>query len=124
MFIHVLKQRGNYELHVYKLTFQLIPVLSKVKDSMDKMVSFSPEDVIFLLNKWDTISHEDVEQQETYIEKTKKCLHQIWKKVDDSCIFKFSAKKVLKDNFISFKRKTGENQYRLSHHFCKTNIFP
>lgn len=95
----------KYELHVCKLTFQLIPVLSKVKDSMDGMVSFSPEDVIFLLNKWDSISHEDVEQQETYFEETKKYLHQTWKKVDDSCIFKFSAKKVSKYNVIGLKRK-------------------
>lgn len=75
---------------------RLIPVLSKVRDSMDGMVSFSPEDVIFLLNKWDTISHEDVEQQETFFLKAKECLHQTWKELDDSCIFKFSAKKVLK----------------------------
>lgn len=67
---------------------------------MDGMVSFSPEDVIFLLNKWDTISHEDVEQQETFFLKAKECLHQTWKELDDSCIFKFSAKKVSKYNVI------------------------
>lgn len=72
---------------------------------MDRMVSFSPEDVIFLLNKWDTISHEDVEQQETYFEKIKECLHQTWKEVDDSCIFKFSAIKVSKYNIIGLRRK-------------------
>lgn len=38
---------------------------------MHEMVSFSPEDVIFLLNKWDTISHEDDDQLEKFIEDTK-----------------------------------------------------
>lgn len=62
---------------------------------MHEMVSFSPEDVIFLLNKWDTISHEDDDQLEKFIEDTKKCLHQWWREVDDSCIFRVSASKVL-----------------------------
>lgn len=62
---------------------------------MDEMVNFSPEDFIFLLSKWDTMSHEEDEQLEKFIEKTKKCLYQWWREVDDSCIFKVSASKVL-----------------------------
>lgn len=58
------------------------------------MVSFTPEDVIFLLNKWDTISHLDVEQQNTFFEETTESLHKLWKEVDDSCIFRNSAIKV------------------------------
>lgn len=73
---------------------RILPVLSQVKDSMDKMVSLSPENVLFLLNKWDTISHEEDEQLEKFIEETKECLHQWWGEVDDSCIFKLSASKV------------------------------
>lgn len=80
--------------------FQILPVLSKVKSSMHEMVSFSPEDVIFLLNKWDTISHEDDDQLEKFIEDTKKCLHQWWREVDDSCIFRLSASKVFSILFI------------------------
>lgn len=61
---------------------------------MDGMVSFSPKDVIFLLNKWDTISHEDVKKLENFFEESKKSLHKNWENVDDSCIFKISATKV------------------------------
>lgn len=75
---------------------RLIPVLSKVNQSLDKMVSFSPEDVIFLLNKWDTIDHESVQKLENFFEQSKKSLHKNWEKVDDSCIFRISAIKVAK----------------------------
>ena len=61
---------------------------------MNSMVSFSPKDVIFLLNKWDTISNEDDDQLESFMEETKECLHKWWKDVDDSCIFRTSATKV------------------------------
>lgn len=76
---------------------RILPVLSKVKDSMNSMVSFSPKDVIFLLNKWDTISNEDDDQLESFMEETKECLHKWWKDVDDSCIFRTSATKVSED---------------------------
>lgn len=65
-----------------------------MNQSLDKMVSFSPEDVIFLLNKWDTIAHESVQKLENFFEQSKKSLHKNWEKVDDSCIFRISAKKV------------------------------
>lgn len=79
---------------IYIKSFQLLPVLSEVKNLMPGMVSFSPEDVIFLLNKWDTISHEDADEVEKYFEKTKAHLRKVWDKVDESYIFKISAKKV------------------------------
>lgn len=63
---------------------------------MDGMVSFSPKDVVFLLNKWDTISHVDVEGQRAFFEKTKTSLRKVWKEVEDSRIFKISASKVSK----------------------------
>lgn len=99
---------------VYRLLnviFQILPVLSKVKNNMHEMVSFSPEDVIFLLNKWDTISHEDDDQLEKFIEETKECLHQWWREVDDSCIFRVSASKVLL-------------YYRLKTNMCATKNIP
>lgn len=73
---------------------RLLRVLSNVRDSMDGMVSFSPKDVVFLLNKWDTISHVDVEGQRAFFEKTKTSLRKVWKEVEDSRIFKISASKV------------------------------
>lgn len=61
---------------------------------MEGMVSFSRKDVIVLLNKWDTIAHEDDEHQEAFFEKTKQDLRKYWKEVEDSCIFMISAAKV------------------------------
>lgn len=61
---------------------------------MGGMVSFSPKDVIFLLNKWDTIAHVDDEHKEKFLEKTKQNLRKSWKEVEDSCIFMISAYKV------------------------------
>lgn len=65
---------------------------------MDKMVSFSPKDVIFLLNKWDTISHVADEKREQFFNKTKDIIKKSWKEVNDSCIFQISAVKVIKLN--------------------------
>lgn len=62
---------------------------------MERMVNFSSEDVIFLLNKWDTISHEGIHKQEQFFEETKTFLHKLWGELDDSCIFRISAHKVL-----------------------------
>lgn len=68
---------------------------------MDEMVSFNPKDVIFLLNKWDTIAHVEEKNREEYFEKTKKVIRKSWKEVDDSYIFQISAVKVFK------KKHTG-----------------
>lgn len=61
---------------------------------MDEMVSFNPRDVIFLLNKWDTIAHVEEKNREEYFEKTKNDIRRSWKEVDDSYIFQISAVKV------------------------------
>lgn len=66
-------------LHV----FQLLKIITELRNSLDEMVSFNPKDVFFLLNKWDTISHVSKENREKYFEE-----------VDDSCIFHTSAVKV------------------------------
>lgn len=79
---------------------------------MNSMVSFSPEDVIFLLNKWDTISHEDDDQLERFMEETKECLHKWWKDVDDSCILRTSATKLIVHYIM------GENK-----HVCRYEYF-
>lgn len=73
---------------------RILPVLSKIRTSVDEMVSFSPEDVIFLLNKWETLSHNDANEQEEFFKETKESLQVTWKEVDEQCIFRISAKKI------------------------------
>lgn len=77
-------------------TFQLLQSISKVRNSMDEMMSFDPKDVIFLLNKWDTIAHVEEELLEKYFETAKQVIRESWKEVKDSCIFQISAVKVSK----------------------------
>lgn len=62
---------------------------------MNQMVSFSPEDVIFLLNKWDTLSDEEEKKKEEYFKKSKETLHEYWEEIDESVIFQISATKVI-----------------------------
>ena len=57
------------------------------------MPCFSPEDAIFVLNKWDAIPDEN--QRDTFLKNTKKQIHSLWKNVDDRHILKLSAAKVL-----------------------------
>lgn len=76
---------------------------------MAGMVSFSPEDVIFLLNKWDTITHVDEDDLENYFENTKENLRNVWDDVDESRIFRISATKVLKIYIIEKKSICGSN---------------
>lgn len=83
---------------------------------MAGMVSFSPEDVIFLLNKWDCISHEDEDNLNNYFKETKAYLRIVWNDVDESRIFRISATKVSKIYIIEKKASVvltffGLNQY-------------
>lgn len=55
------------------------------------MVSFSPNDVIFVLNKWDSLCLETELKKQRYIEKAMEAIRNIWKEVDDSCILKLSV---------------------------------
>lgn len=82
-------------MHQFHGNFQLLRTLSYVRDSMNQMVSFCPEDVIFLLNKWDTLSDEDEKDIEEYLKKSKQILHRYWEELDESCVFKVSATKVM-----------------------------
>lgn len=70
-----------------------LQTISKVRESIDGMKSFST-DVIFLLNKWDVISHQDAALQEEFNEDSKEYLHKMFEAVNDSYILKFSAAKV------------------------------
>ena len=62
-----------------------------------QMFCFSPEDTLFVLNKWDSI--EDDEENEEFFESTKTKLQTIWREVDDRHILKLSAIKVCTCNF-------------------------
>lgn len=57
------------------------------------MVCFDHGDVIFLLNKWDTLLDDD--QKDMFFETTKEHLSNIWKDVKPDRILKISMNKVL-----------------------------
>lgn len=73
---------------------------------MDGMVCFNPEDVIFLINKWDTISYVDEDIREEFFKNLKTYLRKLWKEVEDSCIFKIAAVKVSKFDIIGSNETT------------------
>lgn len=56
------------------------------------MVSFNPEDVIFLQNRWDTMLEDD--EKDEYFESTKTRIRSIWKNTKDTRILKLSMNKV------------------------------
>ena len=60
---------------------------------MTQMLCFCPEDVIFVLNKWDAIRGEEKRAQ--FFEKMKKKLQMIWKELNGDHIFQLSAEKVI-----------------------------
>ena len=76
----------------FHLLFKLVRIIKHIRDSMTDMFCFSPEDTLFVLNKWDSI--EDDEEKEEYFESTKTKLQSIWREVDDKHILKLSATKV------------------------------
>ncbi|XP_065922696.1 uncharacterized protein in xynA 3'region-like [Magallana gigas] len=85
---------------------RFIPILEKVKESLDEMVSFDHEDVIFLLNKWDTLLEDD--EQKIYFEDTKKRIRSIWKETKPTRILKLSMKKAFEEHdemFNCFKNE-------------------
>lgn len=57
------------------------------------MFSFDHGDVIFLLNKWDTLLDDD--EQYTFFETAKEKIRSIWKSVRPQRILKLSMNKVL-----------------------------
>lgn len=55
------------------------------------MVSFSPNDVIFVMNKWDSLCMETELKKKEYTENTKESLQTVWRDVDDDCILQLSV---------------------------------
>lgn len=71
---------------------------------MDEMTRFDPNDVIFLLNKWDVIAHK--EHLEKYFERCEQVIYRSWKEVYCSFIFQISAVKVpIKKTSLIIERK-------------------
>lgn len=68
--------------------------MEHVKNSLKGMVSFDHDDVIFLLNKWDTLLDDD--EKDTFFESSKKHISNIWKEVKPDRILKLSMNKVCK----------------------------
>ena len=65
---------------------------------MKQMVCFCPEDVIFVLNKWDAV---DESERDECFERIKTQLHDIWEEIDDSHILELSARKVFLNAYLS-----------------------
>lgn len=81
--------------------FQLCQITAHLRNSMNKgMCCFSPEDTIFLLNKWDTIEHD--KRKDMFFESTKTKIRNIWKEIDERHILKFSAIKVCMEYVLVF----------------------
>lgn len=65
-----------------------------MKDSMENMVSFDPSDVIFLLNKWDSLIFSDDEPEDEVFNNILRKLKQLWVNVTVRNILKFAAGRV------------------------------
>lgn len=69
---------------------RIVPILTHVQNLRNQMVSFSPNDVIFVMNKWDSLCMETELKKKEYTENTKKSLQTVWRDVDDDCILQLS----------------------------------
>lgn len=85
---------------------RFIRILEHVKSSLQGMVSFDHDDVIFLLNKWDTLLDDD--EKDTFFESAKENLSSIWKAVKPQRILKLSMNKAFEEQSHLFKCFTGE----------------
>lgn len=64
------------------------------KKSMEKMVSFDPSEVIFLLNKWDSLIFSDEEPEDVVFNNILRKLEQLWGTVTGRNVLKFAAGRV------------------------------
>nr|XP_034333155.1 uncharacterized protein in xynA 3'region-like [Crassostrea gigas] len=69
---------------------RIVPILTHVQNLRNQMVSFSPNDVIFVMNRWDSLCMETELKKKEYTENTKKSLQTVWRDVDDDCILQLS----------------------------------
>lgn len=61
---------------------------------MDKMVCFDPRDVIFLLNKWDSIIFSDDDTEDGVFEEIFEKLSSLWTRIKVDYVLKSAAGKV------------------------------
>lgn len=73
--------------------------MEHLRSSLEGMVSFDHDDVIFLMNKWDTLLDDD--EKDTFFESAKENLSSIWEAVKPQRILKLSMNKVLKIDLSS-----------------------
>lgn len=80
-------------------------IFNRVKENMETMVSFDPSDVIFLLNKWDSLNFKEDPDEESDEESDGKCeaaffknmvekITEVWEDAREDHILKSSATKV------------------------------
>lgn len=91
---------------------RLLKITNHARNVMKQMFCFDPKDVIFVLNKWDSLSEESYKKQKFY-ESSKTKIHNIWTDVNDARIVSLSATKASNDKecakmFESFRRKLEE----------------
>ncbi|XP_062604953.1 uncharacterized protein LOC134266745, partial [Saccostrea cucullata] len=73
---------------------RLLHIIKRIRESMNQMYCFDPEDAIFLLNKWDAVvDKRRTRRRDTYMELKDK-VHTIWKEAKDRNILKFASAKV------------------------------
>lgn len=80
--------------------FQLPVIFKQIRESMKSMYSHTPDDAIFLLNKWDALILKH--QKKDFFEETKKKLCQLWPEAKADYIIQFAAARVR----LSFKIHT------------------
>lgn len=82
------------------------------------MPCFDPRDVIFITNKWDTIFHEDDDENEDEINRTwsalKSRLKEEWPVVKDENIFKLNLREVKYATFQSHVRSPDKRKVQCS----------
>nr|XP_022309254.1 uncharacterized protein LOC111114991 isoform X2 [Crassostrea virginica] len=96
---------------------RLCQITTHLRNSMNEgMCCFSPEDTIFLLNKWDTIEHD--KRKDKFFESTKTKIRHIWKEINERHILKFSAIKGREQEHAS-----QQHTEQLSEHHLYTRKF-
>lgn len=89
---------------------RIVPILTHVQNLRNQMVSFSPNDVIFVMNKWDSLFMETEVKKNKYTENAKKSLRTVWRDVADDCILQLSLGPTdeYRDMFQRFQRTLKE----------------
>lgn len=80
---------------------QLLRIINSLRESMKQMVCFSPEDTLFVLNRWDTIP---TRQQLNFFNSTRERIKSIWSENIDQHIVRLSGGKV-KKLYLLYKGK-------------------